>query len=450
MGGQALSWKDDAVRMRMDENRPWREIAETLRPNFPDKDLYQAIGKVRVAVKESKRWQEEKAKKAAPNPEAENTEQTEQANYKSTNGWKNGVFESDDLIRMCQEDGKSPRRMLELHNLDPDEWEVVSYRNNLWHGQTHHNFRAAEGPRTLLYQSKLTAKPIGDKLTLKDIAKWFDTHDFDTAKPPVIPMWYDPDGETLEICVPDLHSGLYAWAAETGANYDVNIARDLFFQAMRDIISRINGRKFKKIILALLGDLLHTDNDAQTTTKGTFQQVDGRIPRVATKTLDMLVEVIDWLGAIALVDVVYTRGNHDMTTGWMLIKAVEQAYRKDPNVFIDVSPDPQKDRLIGNTLVGFVHGDMPPKNLAGWLQVRARKMAVPIRWMEVHSGDKHVERVRERLQTDDAEGVIVRTMPTICNSSTWEHHEGYTSNRAMMCFVWGDSAGLRETWYSNM
>lgn len=431
-------WKQDVLRMRFDEGRTWGYIIEKMQDRLPGKNASQIRDAIRDVARRDPRYKEQRKKEAQADPE-----------YKTSNGWKNGVFESDDLIRMCQEDAKSPRRMLELHGLDPDEWEVVSCRNNLWHGQTHHKFRATEGPRTLLYQSRLTARPIKDGITLSDVERWFNERDFKTDKPPVVPMWHDPEGETLEIDVADLHSGLLAWWRETGEDYDVNIARERFFSAIRDIIGRCEGRKFKKIILALLGDLLHTDNDLQTTAKGTFQQTDGRMSRVFTKTLDMLIEAIDWLGAIAPVDVVYTRGNHDHTMGWALIKAIEQAYRNDPNIFIDVSPDSQKHRMIGCTLVGFVHGSMPEKNLAGWLQVRARQIG-NIRYMEVHSGHRHSAKTKERLQTDDAEGVIIRTMPTIATSSTYEHDEGYVSTRSMMCFVWGETAGLREMWFSNM
>lgn len=431
-------WKSEVLRMRFDEGRSWGYIIEKMQGQFPGKNASQIRDIIRDVVRRDPRYKTQQA----PEPEPQ---------YKAETGWKNGMFESDDLIRMCKEDAKSPRRMLELHGLDPDEWEVVSCRNNLWHGQTHHKFRDTEGPRTLLYQSRLTARPIKDGITLADVERWFAQKDFDTEKPPVIPARFDPDGETLEITIPDLHSGLRSWAPETGASYDVDIALERFKTAILDILARCEGRRFKRVMLALLGDLLHADNDLQTTTKGTFQQTDGRMARVFSKTLDALIVVVDWLGAVAPVDVVYTRGNHDATVGWMLIKALEQTYRRDDNVNIDVSPDPQKHRLIGNALIGFVHGDMPPKNLAGWLQVRARQMDTPIKYIEVHSGDKHAQKTRERIQTDDAEGVVIRTMPTICLASTWEHQQGYDGAvKTVVSFVWSDTLGLREMWYSNM
>lgn len=426
-------WKREALRLYFDERKTWGEIIGRLQGNFPGKNADQIRDAIRGVVRRDPRY---KGQRQEPPGEQ---------GYKSSNGWKNGQYESDRLIEICEEDAKSPRRILAAHGLDPDEWDVATCRNNLWHSQT------KAGTRLVMYQSKLTAKPKADELTFADVERWFAGKDFAPAKPPTIPARFDPDGETLEIDVADLHAGLLAWGRETGADYDVNIARERFFSALDDVLSRCEGRRFKRIILALLGDLLHIDTDFQTTTKGTFQQADGRMARIFGKTLDMLIDAIDRLGAIAPVDVVYTRGNHDSTGGWMLIKALEQTYRRDENISVDTSPDPQKHRMIGDTLVGFVHGDMPEKNLAGWLQVRARQLAEPVRFMEVHTGHRHAQKVREIVQTQDADGVVVRVMPTISNASTWEHREGYAGvTRTMVSFVWSDTMGLREMWYSNM
>ena len=76
---------------------------------------------------------------------------------------------------------------------------------------------------------------------------------------------------------------------------------------------------------------------------------------------------------------------------------------------------------------------------------------MPVRFAEVHSGHLHAQKVREIVQTQDADGVVVRVMPTISSSSTWEHQQGYAgATRTMVSFVWSDAQGLREMWYSNM
>ena len=57
----------------------------------------------------------------------------------------------------------------------------------------------------------------------------------------------------------------------------------------------------------------------------------------------MLIDGITILGDIAPVDVIYLAGNHDRTTGYMVIKAAEQAFRKDDNIKpLTQAPNPQK------------------------------------------------------------------------------------------------------------
>ncbi len=432
-------WKSEAIRLWAD-GMSWDKLFEHFAGRFPGLAGERVRNKVRDAVRRSPEY---KARQTKSNPPPTAPE------HKPANGWKNGVYESDLLVKMTREDGKSPRRMLELHGLDPDDWEVVTVKNNLWNAQVHHSQVETLGSKLVMYQSKLTAKPITKTVTFADVDAYFANKDYRTP-PAIEPLQYDPDGETLEIDIADLHSGLLAWAKETGASYDLSIMRDCLAHVIADNVARCKGRRFKGIILALLGDLLHVDNDMQQTTKGTFQQAEGRTPKIFTVTLDALIDAVLALGTIAPVDVAYTSGNHDGVSGWMLIKALQMAFRDDPRVSVDVSPDPQKHRLIGRTLLGLVHGDMPEKNLTGWLQVRARKMAVAIDYMEVHSGHLHTDKRREIIQTADNEGVVARTMPTIANASTWEHRSGYVSRRTAVSYVWSDTLGLREMWYSNM
>ena len=370
--------------------------------------------------------------------------QTVNDEKQTSNGWKNGQYTSDRLIEVCETEEITPDLILALHNLDVSRWDVVSYVNNRWHAQKKGN------KQMVMYQSKLVAKPAFNKVTFADVESYFEGKEYPTA-PQTSCYAYDPDGEVLEIDIADLHSGLLAWGRETGEDYDVKIARERFMSVIDDAVARTEGRGFSKIILALLGDLLHVDNDHQTTTKGTFQQADGRIAKIFEMTLDMLVDAVRELSYLAPVDVVYTSGNHDGTSGWMLIKALQMVYRKDTNVSIDISPNPQKYRIIGRNLIGFVHGDMPVRNLSGWLQVNARKLTKSIDYLEVHSGHRHAQKATEHIQTEDREGVVVRVMPTIASSSTWEHREGYSGSvSTSMCFVWSPTRGLREMWFCNV
>ena len=424
-------WKREAIRLKLDEGLTWGDLVERYAPRFPDLTQEQVRNKIRDAVRRSPEFRDTQAKPV----EGKRVEEWNAAR---------GEYTSDRLIEICDQDEITPELILKAHGLKAEKWDVVSYRNNFWHSQV------KGGTRMVMYQSRLTAKPKQDAITLDDVDRFFDARDYQIAKPPIPAAQYDPGGEVLEIDIADLHSGMYAWARETGADYDVHLARERFLRVIEDNVARCKGRRFSRIILALLGDLLHVDNDQSTTTRGTLQQADGRLAKIFDTTLEMLIDAVGMLGEIAPVDVVYTRGNHDGVSGRMLIKALEVAYKRDSNVTVDAEPNPQKWRLIGSTLIGFCHGDMPERNLAGWLQVQARSMDKPIRFMEIHAGHRHSQKAVERIQTQDAEGVVIRTMPTITNASTWEHEQGYASTRSTMSFVWCAQRGLREMWYCNM
>jgi UDP-2,3-diacylglucosamine pyrophosphatase LpxH len=169
----------------------------------------------------------------------------------------------------------------------------------------------------------------------------------------------------------------------------------------------------------------------------------------------MLVDSITMLGNIAPTEVIYISGNHDRLIGYALMKAVAMAFRKDANVTFDTASDPQKFRLVGITLIGFTHGDMPAKNMASWLQHRARKEYGMSLFAEIHAGHFHttktVEAKRDVNQTEDIGGIIVRYLPTICNASYWEHQQGYVSGlKSVVSFVWSEENGLREMWYGSI
>jgi hypothetical protein len=353
-----------------------------------------------------------------------------------------GSIESVCLIELWDNDNITPDDILRFHHLNPDKWEIVSCTNNLWHSQD-------KIGRVQMYQSKVSAKPRKVEISLENIDAYFKNKVWE--KPQSFPVNYDPEGETLEICLPDLHDGLLSWGKETGHDYDIHIARECFLRCISDIRERCRNRCFRKIYFVTLGDLLHTDNDNQTTTKGTFQQADGRIAKIFNNALDMLIQGLDILGSIAPVEVVYLVGNHDKDSGFMLIKALEMAFRKDSNYVFDVSPNPQKYRLVGCSLIGWTHGDMVRKNMGSWLQDRARKEYGLSKYAEIHAGHLHSESRTEFKSDYENGGVVVKHLPTISNASAWEHQQGYPfGKKALMCFVWHEDLGLRESWYSNL
>ena len=421
-----MGWKSRLIELK-NEGTTYNDIADTLNVEYPQETF--TGSRVRG-------WWRRNGEKRTDNA-------------RGRQEYNNGTYTFENIVELIDGEEVTPDMMIQAHGLKVGLWEVVGYKNNFWQAQS------KAGHIVNLYQSKLSVKPLKSGVDLDQLDQYFKDKKFTNDKPTIKPLQYDPTGEVLEICLPDLHSGLLAWRKETGADYDLNIVKERFYQCALDIADRCKHRAFKKIVLVTLGDLLHFDNEEQKTTKGTFQQADGRLSKIFTVTLDMLIDFIDTLIEIAPTEVVYIPGNHDRVAGLMLLKAVEQAYRKQQGITFDTTPNPHKHRLYGKCLVGWTHGDLARKNMPHWLQHQAKKEYGISEFAEVHAGHFHsiktIETKLDFTQEDEIGGIVIRHLPTLCNASYWEHQQGYTSaSKTMMCFIWNEDTGLRDTWHSNI
>lgn len=429
MINQNEEWRKVVERVRIDEKGTWKAAGNAIAQYFPNLTQAQLARKARQAMEVSLR-----AKMSQNEDTAEEVSSSQKVTYK-----ENGDMVFEGIISLLSGELITPELVMRAHNLKSEEWTVVSFTSNAWQSQV------KGGDKIVLWQSKITVRPRTCKeITFEDVDRYFENKVFTC---PIVESSNKCEAgeEILEICLPDLHSGLLSWVCETGENYDLKIVKERFFTALNDIIERCKTHSFSKIIFVTLGDLLHTDNDTQTTTKGTFQQVDGRLAKIFACTLDIVIDAICLLSKIAPVEVIYISGNHDRVLGYTLIKAAQKYFTGKDNINFDVSPNPQKFRLLGNSLVGWTHGDMPKKNMLGWLQDRARREFGMCKYAEIHSGHIHSECV---ISTS---GVTVRYMPNLASSSYWEHQQGFpNTSKTIVCYRWDMNKGLRSIWYNNI
>lgn len=361
-------------------------------------------------------------------------------NYKETTQINsNGTLSSDKVIEINKSEINDPSVLLERHGFNPLNFELVSAKNSIWQQGT------KDGTKNL-YSSKITVKPIYNKLDLDYLDKYFETREFSLSRDTFLPVRYDPKGEILEIDVADLHLGLLAYGQENGGeDFDIKIAKEYFSHAFGDVIDRCKEKSFKKIVLVTMGDILHVNNDEGTTAKGTRQDTDSRLTKMFTEALDMLINAVETLEIISKVEVVYVAGNHDRDIGYMLIKALEKAFRNDENVSFNNTPNPRKAERFGKCLIGWCHGEMKNDKISEWLQTEYREDFGKSKFTEVHCGHTHCQDVTEKS------GMVIRHVSNLCAASYWEHSQGYNKGiRAITSFVWNENTGLREVWYSSI
>ena len=334
-----MDWRVKAKKLYFDEEKSWSEVAHTIRDiYFPREDILKIKERVRSYIRKT------------PEYKKKNTADIE---GRGSIEYKNGTISSEKIIRIANETEVTPELMVELHGLDPRQWECVSYKNNYWQQQK------KGGTALTLYQSKLTVKPKVDGLDLEAINEHFRKLDR-TYKPPKI-IYRKHDGSQMaEVNIADLHLGKLCWHGDTGNNYDYKIARDIFYRIINEVCNELQGRPLEYILFVWTNDFFNSDTINKTTTGGTPQDTDIRWQKLFDVGVEMLINAIDMLKQIAPVKTFYTPSNHDETACYYAIKYLEAWFRYDENVSIDTSAT-RKYILFGNVLLGFTHGKRKTK-----------------------------------------------------------------------------------------
>ena len=327
--------------------------------------------------------------------------------------------------------GLSPIDIMIQKGLDPKLWEVVTFTTNSWQQQN------GEGVVDL-YQYKLIVRPAKKaNLTIEDVDSYFKNMEYEPVD--FQPIEYDSSKEVLEIDFADLHCGLLSLEEETGAAWDMDLCAERFLSGVNDLVFRCTNKRLSKVYICSLGDILHADNWFGTTTKGTQQDMDGRITRAIDKAYSTMNTALDMVKSLGVpVEVVYTCGNHDNILGYTLFKMLQI---NNPDIIFDITPNPQKAIHFGNVLVGLTHGEMPKGNKGTWLINDYRKEFGESYFVEEHCGHVHHEEAKMY------NGIMVRSVLAQCGASYWEHKMGYRAERGIQGFVWNPETGLREQMY---
>ncbi|MBK6920581.1 MAG: oxidoreductase [Deltaproteobacteria bacterium] len=237
----------------------------------------------------------------------------------------------------------------------------------------------------------------------------------------------------------DPHVGMYAWAEETGASYDLAIAEALLFGAVDHLVALAPAGT--DALLLNLGDFFHSDHQGNTTRKSGHQlDVDSRWSKVLRCGIRIVYRQIDRaLERHRRVQVRNEIGNHDDHTSILLSLALEQRYRDEPRVQIDTSPAKFFYREHGQCLIGSTHLDtVKPPQLPGIMAVDQREAWGRTRHRQWYTGHVHHQRVK------DYPGCTVETFRTTAAADAWHAGQGYRSERDMRLDIWHRRHGLTQ------
>ena len=273
-----------------------------------------------------------------------------------------------------------------------------------------------------------------------------------TERLPLAPRkvkYREPKGDfMLEIGLFDHHFGKLAWARETGQDYDLRIAEELYPKAVEELLGKARHYGISRIILPIGNDFFHIDNLENTTAKGTRQDVDTRLPKIFDAGAMSVIRSVDMLSQVAPVEVVWVPGNHDPLMGYFLAKYLDAYYRNNGRVQVDTGPKSRKRIVHGNVLIGYTHGDEEPhRDLPSIMATEWPHDFAATLFREWHVGHLHKAKETHYLAGDTYGGVQVKTFPSLSGTDAWHYRKGYVrATRTAEAHLY-DKTGPAGTFY---
>lgn len=225
--------------------------------------------------------------------------------------------------------------------------------------------------------------------------------------------------------VSDFHLGMLAWADESGDDWDMKIAEDLF--------SRWFDAAFQKApdagtgVINLLGDLAHFDSlDAVTPASGHVLDADTRYQKLVRYMIRMVRRVV----GMALVKhknvrLLIVQGNHDESGMIWLAEMFSTLYDNEPRVFVDTSPDVYKMVQHGKTTLFFHHGHKARFDAIEPVMIaKFRKAFGESVYSYAHVGHLHHQKIVE------SRNMIVEQHRTLAAKDAYASRGGWMSGRS--------------------
>lgn len=337
---------------------------------------------------------------------------------------------------------------LEAAKVDRSVWEVDRHIINWWDV----TFKTPGGESRTVpnFQIKVWLKPKVKKHIAEALKDLLVDLSGPKAKPATLGHTDNP--HMLELSFFDLHFGKLAWSAETGTDYDIKIAEQLFSSAVKNLLAHSKSFNVNKILLPIGSDFLHVNGANNCTVNNTPQDVDTRLVKIFKAACKMVVSAVEECASIAPVEVLFVPGNHDRDTAFYLCSFLEAWFHRHEGVTVDVGPKSRKYVRYGTNLLGFTHGDEEkstdlPLLMAGemgeaWGYVTHR---------EWHIGHFHKSKEMKFVSGDSHGPVVVRVLPSLSGTDAWHYRKGYVcGNRAAEAYLWSYKNGYTGHFSTNI
>lgn len=234
----------------------------------------------------------------------------------------------------------------------------------------------------------------------------------------------------------DAHFGMLAWHEETGQDYDLEIAEELFTRwFVRAIASSPDAHT---ALLLLGGDLFHWDGlEAVTPEHKNILDADTRfqkVVRVVIRSMRNIVRML--LESHQHVHIVVLEGNHDLSSSVHLREWMAAHYENEPRVTVDTSPSVYQCYVWGDVSLFFHHGHKRKVgNIAEVFTGRFRKEWGSTEFSYGHVGHLHSQEQRETSL------MVVEQHRTLAAKDAYASRGGWAGGRSASVITYHSKYG---------
>lgn len=322
----------------------------------------------------------------------------------------------DDLIQYCK--------------VDLNKWEPKSFVPSLQRGVL--NFRAEFKKRV-------------EKINIQSLLELF-AQEADNFAPKE--FYYTPASSARDclyvLNIQDLHFSKLAWRKETDNSYDIDIAKEVFTDAVNDLMKKAPKDRIEEVIVICGSDFFQCDQEG-TTTAGTFVDTDSRLAKSFEEGVNLLTSTIEQLSQNFKVRVMCYPGNHDTTISLYAGYYIAAWFKNNQNVVVDNSPKTRKYYGYGNTLLCFSHGNEEKAADLPLIIMREQMAEVSkYKYIECLVGHFHKESVTEK------NGVKIRIASSLSAEDGWHKKKGFVGNiRTSQGLLYSKEQGIEAIYYSS-
>jgi hypothetical protein len=304
-------------------------------------------------------------------------------------------------------DPKNDLELAKLHKINLDKYVITNYWSKIL-------------PSGKFTSSVFSKRKEAKDYSPEDFAKFLENYKPNQVKLNIVKSTINTETVDLEISIADFHLGKKTIEGES-----IQTKKEQFLYVLVDLLSKAKASfDIRTIVFPISNDFFHTDNYQNQTTNGTPQDVLTGYDNEYEEGFDLLVTAISILKAYSdNVEVILVQGNHDRTKSFYLAHALGVYFSNIANVTFQREHSTTKMVILGNTFIGYHHGNCKIEDLPLVFATGNNSEAFGCsKYREVHTGDKH------HYMAKEVKGVRIQQMPSLSGTDRWHLDNNYINN----------------------